>query len=203
VAQLDAMMREAGGYVDNKYSTDVVSPPPPPLLCMSINRGDIENKYSIDVDADSSSSSSACLSDELLRTSTRPNVESPPPPPHVCMSFHIEGKPCFDRFECLLSMTLLRGGPRDRRAATGGGRGGSAAGYVPGGAAPPPARGPPRAGQRQGLTLLHFEADPEPCFVTEPHRNPNASHKDSSRHAKKWTSVHSSTSRLSLSRFCH
>ena len=42
-----------------------------------------------------------------------PPPPPPPPPPHVCTSIHPEDKVMLrPRFECLLSMTLLRGDVR-------------------------------------------------------------------------------------------
>ena len=48
----------------------------------------------------------------LVRTSTRPTLCSDEPSLRVCMSVHLQGKSCGlvrSRFECLFSVTLLRG----------------------------------------------------------------------------------------------
>jgi hypothetical protein len=77
VAETVLRLHEAGGGVENKHYTDVGPPPlllppplpPPPLLLLRFLQGLFENNY-------------------------RTEVESPPPPPRVCVSLHPEETPC-------------------------------------------------------------------------------------------------------------
>ena len=87
------------GYDENKHSTDVVSPRPPPRACMRI----IEKKHSDD-------------------------VESPPPPPRACMSVHHEGKSRSDLGPVLVLNGSPDRTGRPGQGSSGGGGGGGGGG---------------------------------------------------------------------------